>query len=336
MDTAAGRTVLQGEKIFINTGSTPVLPPIDGLSDCPYVYTSETLMRHPVLPQRLAIIGSGYIGVEFASMYASFGSEVIIIQDGEVFLPREDRDMADAILAALAAKGVQLIRGAAVQSIHTEDNTATVLYSVNGENCLLAAQAVLVATGRQPNTDGLHAENADVQLTPRGAVQVDDLLRTTAPNIWAMGDVAGGLQFTYISLDDYRIVSAQLRDTLGHAANTRGPVAYSVFMDPPFARVGMSEAEAQKTGLHYKAVTMPAAAVPKAQVLRKTQGLLKAIVDTDTNKILGVSLLCAESHETINTVQLAMRMGADYTVLRDNIYTHPTMTEALNDLFALV
>ncbi|MDD2356209.1 MAG: FAD-dependent oxidoreductase, partial [Lachnospiraceae bacterium] len=200
----------------------------------------------------------------------------------------------------------------------------------------LPADAILVATGRRPNVQGLNLEAAGVELTERGAVKTDEHLRTSAPNIWAMGDVVGGLQFTYISLDDFRIVRSQLLGDGSRTTKNRGAVPYSVFLDPPFSRVGMSEAEAVKAGFNIKTAKLPAMAIPKAKVLRQPTGLLKAIIDTDTGLILGAHLFCADSHEMINTVKLAMDAKLPYTVLRDAIYTHPTMSEAFNDLFAAV
>ena len=329
-----GETLLTGEKIFINTGSVSVKPHILGLDSCPYVLYSDGLLSLRELPRRLVIIGGGYIGVEFASMYSRFGSKVTIIQDGPVFLPREDEDVAAEIRKILESRGVEIITGAQIHLITTEDGFASVHYNKDDQDFSVDGEAVLAATGRRPNTDGLNAEAAGVELTPRGAVKTDELLRTTAPNIWAMGDVAGGLQFTYISLDDFRIVAAQLEGRQGHTAAARGNVPYSVFMAPTFSRVGMNEREAQAAGKKIVVKKLPAAAIPKAQVLRETNGLLKAVIDAETNKILGAMLICADSHEMINTVKIAMDCGADYTVLRDAIYTHPTMSEALNDLFA--
>lgn len=328
--TDGGKQIISGEKIFINTGALPVELPIPGLKDNPKVYTSESLMDEEKLPRRLALIGAGYIGMEFSSMYANFGAEVTVLQDGGDFLPREDRDVADAIKAIQEKHGVRFLMGA--KTLRVEGGT--LVYEMDGKEQTLEADAILVATGRRTNTDGLQAEKAGVTLTPRGAVQVDALLRTTAPNIWALGDVNGGPQFTFVSLDDYRIVLSQLSGT-PKSRDERKNVPYSVFMDTPLGRVGLTEKEALDKGLPVRVLKLPTAAVPKAQVLRKTEGFLKAVVHAETGKILGVSLLCPEANEMVNTVKLAMDMDADYTVLRDQIYTHPTMTEAFNDLFSL-
>lgn len=330
---AAEETViLTAEQIFINTGSVSRIPSIEGIRDTKGVYTSAGLMELDEFPKKLIIIGGGYIGLEFASMYSGFGSEVTVLQDGEQFLPREDEDIAADIRSILADRGVQFFLGAAVKKI--EDGPA-VLFEQAGEKRRLKADAVLVATGRIPNTAELNCEAAGVELTPRGAVKVDEYLRTTAPGIWAMGDVAGGLQHTYISLDDSRIVWAALAGETSYSTAARKNVPYSVFLSTPYSRVGLNEREAKEAGYHVTIAKLPAAAIPKAQVLRAPKGILKAVIDNETKKILGVMLLCEESFEMINIVKTAMDLGAQYTVLRDQIFTHPTMAEALNDLFSI-
>ena len=329
------RETIEAAQAFINTGARPFVPPIPGV-DGPRVHVSETLLDVRTLPERLVIIGGGYIGMEFASMYANFGSQVTVVQNEDAFLPREDAEIAAAVLDSVEGRGIRVIRGAGVRRIDDEADQAVVTVEISGAEERLPADAVLVATGRRPNVDGLNLEAAGVELTERGAVRTDEHLRTTAPNIWALGDVAGGLQFTYISLDDSRIVKA---DVLGDGARTtanRGTVPYSVFLDPPLSRAGMTEQEARAAGFDVKVAKLPAAAIPKAQLLQKPTGLLKAVVDACTGRILGAHLFCEESYEMINTIKLAMDAGLPYQVLRDAVYTHPTMSEAFNDLFAQV
>ncbi|MVM53862.1 FAD-dependent oxidoreductase [Gordonibacter urolithinfaciens] len=329
------RETIEAAQAFINTGARPFVPPIPGV-DGPRVHVSETLLDVRTLPERLVIIGGGYIGMEFASMYANFGSQVTVVQNEDAFLPREDAEIAAAVLDSVEGRGIRVIRGAGVRRIDDEADQAVVTVEISGAEERLPADAVLVATGRRPNVDGLNLEAAGAELTERGAVRTNEHLRTTAPNIWALGDVAGGLQFTYISLDDSRIVK---EDVLGDGARTtanRGTVPYSVFLDPPFSRAGMTEQEARDAGFDVKVAKLPAAAIPKAQLLQKSTGLLKAVVNADTGRILGAHLFCEESYEMINTVKLAMDAGLPYQVLRDAVYTHPTMSEAFNDLFAQV
>lgn len=330
------REEIEAGQVFINTGARPFVPPIPGLKESRYVYLSESLLDRRDLPRRLVIIGGGYIGMEFASMYANFGSQVTVLQDGAVFLPREDQEVAGAVLESLAARGVEVLRSTKTLGVEDVGDHAEITIENADGRRVLEAEALLVATGRRPNVAGLNLGAAGVELTDRGAVKTDEHLRTTAPNIWAMGDVAGGLQFTYISLDDFRIVkSAVLGDGSRTTAN-RGQVPYSVFLDPPFSRVGLTEQEARDKGYSVKIARLAAAAIPKANVLQKPTGLLKAVIDADTGLILGAHLFCEESYETINLIKLAMDAKVPYIVLRDGIYTHPTMTEALNDLFGAV
>lgn len=323
--------ILSASKFIINTGARPIIPAVPGVENNRFVFTSETMMENETLPLRLTIIGGGYIGLEFASMYARFGSKVTILQHSSVFLPKEDRDIAEAVENVLKSYGVSVIMGTDLKEI----KEGTAVYTKNGEEDTLDGDAILLATGRGPNTEGLHAQRAGVELTKRGAVVTDKHLRTTAENIWAAGDVCGNLQFTYISLDDSRIILSDMQGDGSRTTENRGAFAYSVFMEPSFSRAGLSEKEAADKGLNYRVVRMNTDMIPKAKVLRKTTGMLKAVIDKDSGKIFGAALFCPESYEIINMVKLAMDHDLDYTVLRDFIYTHPTMSEGLNDLFAL-
>lgn len=326
---------VEGELIFINTGSSAFVPPIEGLKDNPYVYTSEGLLNRRELPEKLVIIGGGYIGVEFSSIYASFGSKVTILQDGDIFLPREDEEIAGAVRESLESRGIRVMTGVKVKALEQAEGKALVAVDNGKEVQKLEAEAVLVATGRRPNTAGLNLEAAGVEIGPRGGIVTDDSLTTTAPHIYAMGDVRGGLQFTYISLDDFRIVKSKVLGDGSYTLKERGAVPYSVFLIPPFSRVGLSEIEAVEKGYKVKVARLAAAAIPKAQVLEQPAGLLKAVIDEETGLILGAHLFCQESYEMINMIKLAMDAKVPYQVLRDTIYTHPTMSEAFNDLFAV-
>ena len=326
---------VEGEQIFINTGSSAFIPPIEGLKGNPYVYTSEGLLNLTELPSRLVIIGGGYIGVEFSSIYASFGSKVTILQDGDIFLPREDEEIAGAVRESLESRGIRVMTGVKVKALEQAEGKALVAVDNGKEVQKLEAEAVLVATGRRPNTAGLNLEAAGVEIGPRGGIVTDDSLTTTAPPIYAMGDVRGGLQFTYISLDDFRIVKSKVLGDGSYTLKERGAVPYSVFLIPPFSRVGLSEKEAVEKGYKVKVARLAAAAIPKAQVLEQPAGLLKAVIDEETGLILGAHLFCQESYEMINMIKLAMDAKVPYQVLRDTIYTHPTMSEAFNDLFAV-
>lgn len=335
VQTAEELLLLEGARFYINTGAAPFVPPISGLAENPYVYTSETLLDLMERPARMVIIGGGYIGVEFASIYGDFGTKVTVVQDGSVFLPREDAEIAEAVLKTLESGNIQVLRSVQVQEIRREDGYAEVILKNGEETIVLQAEAVLVATGRRPNTKELHLEKAGVEVDQRGGIITDETRTTTVAHIFSMGDVTGGLQFTYVSLDDYRIVRSKVLGDGSYTLRDRGAVPYSVFLNPPFSRVGMSEKEAKDAGYQVKIARLPAAAIPKAQVLGKTEGLLKAVIDKKTGMILGAHLFCEQSHELINLVKIAMDAKLHYTVLRDMIFTHPTMGEALNDLFQI-
>lgn len=332
VEVKSGEETLQlhSSSVFINTGAETVIPPKEGVAANPRVYTSTTILELTELPSHLLIVGGGYIGLEFASMYASFGSKVTVLEAYSELISREDRDIAASVQQVLERKGVNFRLNAKVQSI--KDAEVSYKDAATGEEFHLEADAILLATGRRPYTAGLNLEKAGVELNERGAIIVDDHLRTTNPDIRAIGDVKGGLQFTYVSLDDYRIIREDLFGEGGRKVSDREPLAYSVFIDPPLSRIGMGEEEARKSGLNIKVNKLPVAAIPRARTLGETDGLFKVIVDADSDKILGCTLFGPDSSEVINLVAMAMRTGQKYTFLRDFIFTHPSMSEALNDL----
>ena len=329
---STGAIELSGEKIFINTGAQATMPNVAGLMTTPGVFDSTGLLSLTQRPERLGILGGGYIGVEFASMFANFGSKVTIYEAAPLFLAREDRDIADAIANILRDKGVEIILNARGQSVSSHDGAV----QVQMPEGVQTVDALLVASGRKPATENLQLQKAGVDVNERGAIVVNKYLRTSADNIWAMGDVTGGLQFTYISLDDFRIVRDNLLGEGLRNTGDRQNVPYSVFMTPPLSRVGMTEEQARASGAAVQVVTLPVAAIPRARVMNDTRGVLKAVVNRETKQILGVSLLCVDSHEMINIIKTVMDAGLPYTTLRDQIFTHPSMSESLNDLFSLI
>lgn len=327
---------LQGKEIFINTGSVPILPAIDGLRESKRIYTSATLLEEDILPRHLIIIGSGYIGLEFASMYADFGSKVTILETGNTFIPYEDRDIAASVKEVIELrKGVNIQMNARVQAIHDISDGVTVAYTdaSDGTPYFIEGDAVLVATGRKPMIDGLNLAAAGVKTDAHGAIVVNTYLHTTVPHIWAMGDVKGGPQFTYISLDDYRIIRDYLFGDKHRTTEDRPPIPYSVFIDPPLAHIGITEEEALKKGYDIKVTRLSASSIVRARTLQQPDGMLKAVINNHTGKIIGCTLFCAEASELINIIALAMKTGIDYKLLRDFIFIHPSMSEALNDLF---
>ena len=330
-----GDIELQGKEIFINTGSTPIIPAIDGIKESQKVYTSTTLLDLNVLPQHLIIVGGGYIGLEFASMYAEFGSKVTLLEGGNRFMPRNDQDIANSVKEVLEKKGIEIHLNARAQSIHDTNDGVTLTYSdvSDGTPYFVDGDAILIATGRKPMIEGLNLQAAGIGVDAHGAIVVNDQLRTTVPHVWAMGDVKGGPQFTYLSLDDFRIIRDQLFGDKKRDIGDRDPVPYAVFIDPPLAHIGLTEEEALKRGYSFKVSRLPATSVVRSRTLKQTDGMLKAIVNDHSGKIMGCTLFCAEAPEIINIVAMAMKTGHHYTFLRDFIFTHPSMSEGLNELF---
>ena len=328
--------MIEGDYIFINTGSTPIVPHIKGINETKHIYNSATMMKEEKLPQHLAIIGGGYIGLEFASMYARYGSKVTVFEYNGRLVMREDEDVALEIQHILENQGVQFKFSSRVQEVSNQNEKVIIQYSQNDVGYIDHFDAVLLAAGRIANTDELGLENTGVKVDQRGQVIVNDYLQTTVPHIYAMGDVKGGLQFTYISLDDYRIVKDHLFGKQERTINNRGYIPYSVFISPTFSRVGLSEQEALQQGYEIKVAKIPTASVPRANVDGKPEGVLKAIIDKNTDQILGCVLLCERSEEMINFVELAMNQNLTYQDVANHIFTHPSMSEALNNLFNAV
>ena len=334
--TDGGDYQVYGERIFINTGARPFVPGVEGLEIRNRIHSSETLMDLEEFPESLAILGSGFIGLEFAASYAKFGTKVTIIDMGDKILPREDEDVAQEVFESYKSLGVDFIFNAGIDKVDQDEKTVRIEYSVNGKKDEIATEALLVATGRRANTEDLNLGAAGIKVSERGFIEVNKHLQTNKDHIFAMGDVNGGPQFTYVSLDDYRIVKSYLDGKGEYTRDDRQPIAFSAFLHPTFSKVGLGEREAREAGYKIKAAKLPVTAIPKAKILGNQTGIYKAVVDADTDQILGVVLFGEESHEVINIVVLAMIMKQPYTLLANQIFTHPTMAEALNDLFGMI
>ena len=326
---------LQGKEIFINTGSTPIIPNIEGIQQSRNVYTSTTLLELDILPKHLIIVGGGYIGLEFASMYAGFGSKVTLLEAGNRFMPRNDSDIAKSVREVMEKKGVEIRLNVRTQSIHDTHDGVTLTYSdtSDGTPYFVDGDAILIATGRKPMIEGLNLQAAGVEVDAHGAIVVNDQLHTNAPHIWAMGDVKGGAQFTYVSLDDFRIIRDQLFGDKKRDINDRDPLPYAVFIDPPLVHIGITEEEALRKGYSFKVSRLPATSIVRSRTLQQTDGMLKAIINSHSGKIMGCTLFCTDAPELINMVAMAMKTGQTSTFLRDFIFTHPSMSEGLNQLF---
>ena len=321
-----GRRRVRGARVLINTGTTPSIPPIEGLADVRY-WTSEDLLALPELPDALVVLGGGVIGVEMASLMGLLGVPVTVVHAGEHILDREDDDVAAEVAAGLEALGVTILTGArALKVAAAPDGRGVVVTTADGREA--AGSHLLVALGRTPVTAGLDLEAAGVELTGRGFVRVDDHLRTTAPGVYAAGDVAGTPQFTHASWNDFRV----LRDILaGREASTAGRlIPWAVFTTPELGHVGLTEAEARRAGHEVRVAKTPTAAVPRAKTLGRTEGFYKVIVDARTDEILGAAIIGAEASEVVTAIQMAMLGGLRWQQVRDAVITHPTMGEGLN------
>ena len=332
------RLTVRAATIVINTGAEPALPPIPGLADSTRVVTSTGMLALGKRPGELVILGGGYVGVEFASMQAAYGTRVTILQRGDRLLPQEDAGISAEIRTLLTTAGVQVLTGATARQVSEDGDRIRVGYrSGSGGTDSVEGDLVLAALGRRPVTEGLGLAEAGVAVGPRGEIVVNDQLQTSVPHIYAVGDVNGGPQFTYVSLDDYRIVLDQLVGDGSRTIADRTAVPHVVFTTPPLARVGLTEAQARATGRPLKTATRriaDMATVPRAKIVGEARGVATAIVDAETDEVFGVTILAHDAHELINTIAVAMRLGATATALRDGIYTHPSMTELFSDLFA--
>jgi probable pyridine nucleotide-disulfide oxidoreductase len=320
--------LLRGTDVVINTGTAPAIPDLPGITES-RPWTSETILKLERLPSRLLILGGGYVGCEFASMYALFGSQVIMLQGRSQLLPREDPDVAAEVAEILVDQGVEVRLNARATAVRRNGNGEVTVILEDGTQ--VVGDELLVATGRSPVTADLGLAAAGVEITDRGFIQVDDHLRTSADHVWAAGDVAGSPQFTHASWNDFRILKANLDHS---DAATRGRIVpYTVFITPELARVGIAETQARAQGHRVAVGKISVSAIPRAKTLHDTTGTWKAVVDADTDLILGAALLGHNAGEVISTLQMAMLGGLRYQQVRDAVLTHPTMGEGLNLLF---
>jgi pyruvate/2-oxoglutarate dehydrogenase complex dihydrolipoamide dehydrogenase (E3) component len=332
-----GTRTLAGQHVVINTGARPRLADVAGLREVQPL-TNESILELDVLPAHLLIIGGGFEGVEFAQMFRRFGSQVTLIQRGGQILPKEDPDVADAVRQTLERDGVTvLLNTAAEQAERRADGGVRLLTRAAGaeQSSAIEGSHILSVTGREPVTEGLNLAATGLAPDARGFIPVDEHLATATPGIWAVGDVNGGPQFTHVSLDDSRIVKAQITGKGDYTSTRSRIMAYAVFTDPELGRVGLTETEARRQGYAVQVARLGAntVAMPRAQTSGETEGFLKVVVDTATDKILGTAFFVAEASELNALIHLAMRLGIPYTTLRDEMYTHPTLSEGLNGLF---
>jgi len=316
---------IESERIFINTGTRPAIPRLEGLDRIDYL-TNEGILQLRALPAHLLVIGGGYIGLEFGQMFRRFGSDVTIVQRGDHLLPREDADVTVELQKALEKEGIRFLLQARPTSVDKQNGQVALKVETAGGAETLRGSHVLVATGRRPNTDDLGLESAGVQLTPEGFVKVNGRLETNVPGIWALGDVKGGPAFTHISFNDYQIVYANLIEGKNLTTDHR-LVPYSVFTDPQLGRVGLTEKEARLAGHKLKVGKIPMSWVARAIERDETAGLMKVVVDADTDQILGAAILASEGGELVQILGFVMLAGAPYTLMKGAVYIHPTLAE---------
>ena len=322
---------LTGDLVFINVGARPSAPPIDGL-DGVSALNSTTVMELDEVPEHLLILGGGYVGLEFAQMFRRFGSEVTVVQRGPQLLAREDKDVADAVADVLRDDGIGVLLETEALHAERDGGIKLTVRTPDGERALSGSH-LLASAGRPPNTDLLNLEAAGVETDERGFVKVNDRLETNVAGIWALGDVKGGPAFTHISYDDFRVIKANLLDG-GDASIADRIVPYTVFIDPQLGRVGLSESEAREQGLDFRVATMPMSRVARALEMDETRGMMKAVVEAQTGRILGCAILGLEGGELMSMLHIAMIGKVPYTALRDAPFAHPTLAESFNNLFA--
>jgi pyruvate/2-oxoglutarate dehydrogenase complex dihydrolipoamide dehydrogenase (E3) component len=327
---------LRGTNVIVSTGTRASLEPIPGLAEAQPLTHIEALELGQV-PEHLLVIGGGYVGVELSQAMRRFGGKVTMIDRNARLMSKEDPDVCDALRSLLADEGIDILLNARIKQVSGKSGGSVSVVVVhngeqNGIEKVLKGSHVLVATGRTPNTEGLGLELAGVELTDRGYIKVNERLQTTAPGVWAIGEVAGSPQFTHISIDDFRVVHANL--TGGNRVTTGRQVPYCLFTDPELARIGLSETEAEAQGIACRLFKVPMETNLRAHTLSETRGFVKALVETDSDRILGFTAFGAGAGETLAAVQIAMIAGLPYTALRDAVLTHPTLVEGLMSLFS--
>lgn len=324
---------LRGTNVIVSTGTRAALDPIPGLAEAQPLTHIETLELGEV-PEHLLVLGGGYIGLELAQAMRRFGSRVTLIERNEQLVSREDDDVTEALTGLFRDEGVEIFLNAKTKRVTgTSGDAVQVVIEQNGVEKTLEGSHLLVATGRKPNTEGIGLELAGIALTDRGYIKVNERLQTTAPGVWAIGEAAGSPQFTHISVDDFRVVHDNLSGS-GKRVTTGRQVPFCLFTDPEFARVGLSEKEAKAQGIAYRAFKIPMEAVLRARTLGETRGFMKALVENDSDRILGFAAVGVGAGETMAVVQTAMIAGLPYTALRDAVLTHPTLAEGLGALFS--
>ena len=322
------KIILSGETIIINTGAVAIKPNIDGISAATGFYNSTEIQQLSPQPNTLGVIGAGPIGLEFASLYAKLGTKVTVFNIESSILKREEPIVQELANEYLTEQGITILNDITLNSVSNDGNKPVI--TANSQNYTF--DAVLYATGRKPNTANIGLENTDITTNERGAIVVNDTCESSVPGVYAVGDVNGGPQFTYISLDDFRIVCGALTGNGQYTLKDRKNIPYTTFLTPPLARVGLTEEDAINKGYTVKTKEMLVATMPRAHVNDYLKGAFKIVVNADNDLILGATLYSQGAEELINLIKMAMDNNIPYTYFKNQIFTHPTMAENLNDL----
>ena len=322
--------VLEGERVFIDAGASPAVPHIEGLETVQYL-TYMSMLELQELPSHLIVLGGGYVGLEFGQMFCRFGSDVTIIQSNAQILPKEDADIAEELRKVLEQEGVRIYLSARATRVMPSELGVDVTFEGRQGPNTVSGSHLLVAAGRAPNTSALRLQNTGVQTDKKGFIIVDEYLKTTAENIWALGDINGGPQFTHISYNDYQIVYANLYEGQKISTKTR-LVPYAVYTDPSLGRVGLTEKDARAKGYKLKIGSIPMTWVARAIERGETAGLMKLVVDATNDKVLGASILSSEGGEVVQILSTLMLAEKPYTLLKGAIYIHPTLAEGFFSL----
>jgi pyruvate/2-oxoglutarate dehydrogenase complex dihydrolipoamide dehydrogenase (E3) component len=324
---------LTAAQVFLNVGCRPAAPDIEGIERVGPL-DSTSIMELDAVPDHLLVIGGGYIGLEFAQMFRRFGSRVTIVQRGRQLLPLEDEDIAGAVLDILREDGIEVVLEARPRcAAPLPGGGVRLLVSMPAGELTLEGSRILLAAGRIPNTDRLDPAAGGINTDAKGFIVVNQRLETSAPGVWALGDVKGGPAFTHISYDDFRVIRANLLQG-GDATTTERLVPYTVFIDPQLGRIGLSEREARAQGREYRVARMPMSYVARALEMDEARGVMKVLVDSHSGRLLGAAILGIEGGELMAMLQLAMMGNLPYHSLRDAVFAHPTLAESFNNLFA--
>ena len=329
-----GAELFESEKIFIDTGTRPAIPRVPGLDTVPFL-TNATVMELQTVPEHLLVLGGGYIGLEFAQIFRRFRSRVTIIHTGARIMPREDADIASALQKVLEAEGIELRVNTVTKRAENRNGVIALTVETPQGGEILQGSHLLVATGRRPNTDDLGVEAAGVAVDSRGYIKVNGRMETNVPGIWALGDVKGGPAFTHISYNDYQIAYANIVEGKNLSIENRY-LPYALFTDPQLGRVGITEGEARDSGRKFKMGTFPMSSVSRAIERDETAGLMKIIVDAQTDRILGAAILGSEGGETVQILGAMILADAPWTVLKGAVFIHPTLAEGFFGLMESV